>query len=284
MSIKRFPLVVILFLFVFAASAQGTEEGLADELYVRSGLEKQMQQMPLMIQAGFDQAVVNDVNLKELPRETIAEMRSLIKESFEPESIKKTILKKITADLVQDDMKKVMEWLNSPLGRRCTKLEEAASTPEAFYEMQVFARKIQESPPSSDRLVLLQNLDSAVGATETSLAIALKIQFAVATAIVTSLPAEEQPSFSTIIGEIERNRPQVEAAVRSQTLLGFLYAYASLTDSELQKYIDFGTSEIGTKYHKVTVSGVEKALLDGSIKWGDSIGALLKDLDKQSEA
>ncbi len=284
MFIKRFPLVVIFFLFVFAASAQGTEAGLADELYVRSGLEKQMQQMPLMIQAGFDQAVINDVNLKRLPRETIAEMRSLIKESFEPESIKKTILKEITADLVQDDMKKVMEWLNSPLGRKCTKLEEAASTPEAFYEMQVFSRKIQESPPSSDRLVLLRNLDSAVGATETSLAIALKIQFAVATAIVTSLPVEKQPSFSTIIEEIERTRPQVEAAVRSQTLLGFLYAYASLTDSELQKYIDFGTSEIGTKYHKVTVSGMEKALLDGSIKWGDSIGTLLKDLDKQSEA
>jgi len=85
------------------------------------------------------------------------------------------------------------------------------------------------------------------------------------------------------MGQIEKTRPHLEAAMKSQVVVTFLYTYRSLSNSELEKYIEFAGSEIGLKYHRTTIAGFKKALIDGSIRWGNSIGELLEDTNKQSE-
>jgi len=284
LHIKRWRLVLIIFLFLSqSAGAQNSKSALVDKLYVRSGMEMQTQQIPLLIQARFDQAVNNDYRIQKLPRHIVSDMREIILQSYAAEHLEKTIKEHLALQMKADEIRDVLTWLDSPLGKKCTQLEEAASTPEAFVKMQAYAGQIQDAPPPQNRLKLFQGLDSAVKATETSVEIAMNTQIAVIMAIVVTLPVENQKPFSEIKKEVEKSRPQLEAVMKAEVLLSFLYTYRSLRDSELEQYLDFTTSTKGEKYHSAAVTGFKKALLDGSIKWGNSIAELLQKSEKQSE-
>ena len=200
-----------------------------------------------------------------------------------PPHLKKTIIEQIEAGLGQDDIKAVIEWLDSPLGRKCTRLEEAASTPEAYTEIENFAARLGDNPPAQDRLQLVQSLDASVGATEMMVTLSMNTQLAVATAILASLPTDGEIPFEELEKQVEQSRPYFESAFKTQVMVGFLYTYQSLTNDELEKYIGFANSEVGTKYHRVTIAGFKKAMVRASLRWGEAIGELLAVTKNQSE-
>ena len=283
MRTKACLLMILLCLSPVVAYAQNQNDALIQALYVKSGLEKQVEQVPLLIRAGLDQEVLENDRIKRMPRKAIAAISGALQEAFAPDSLKKTILGEVRENLTIEDVTKVLEWLDSPIGRKCTQLEEAASTPEALVEIQQYAAQLQNSTPTADRLRILRKLDSALKATETNVEIAINIQLGVAAAIIALLPLEQQRPLADIPAEIEKNRPHIEAVMRQQTLVFLLYAYRSITNAELERYIEFATSPTGSKYHVVAISGLKKALLDGSIKWGEAIANILKQLASQPE-
>jgi len=283
MRLKRYLAAAILLLVPFSADAQSSQDNLINELYVKSGLEIQGQQIPGSIEAGFDQAVLQDPYLSRLQRSTIVNMREMIQDSFAPELLKKTIIQEIEANMNAETIQQVIKWLDSALGKKCTRLEEDASDPALLPEIQRFAAQLQSSPPPPRRIELIKELDQSIGATDTLVTITLNTQFAVASAIVASRPSESRPPLSEIKKQIERSRPHLEPTMKAHVLVMFLYTYQTLTDSEIEAYITFATSGTGIEYHKVTVAGYEKAMVHGSLKWGESIGTQLLESENKSE-
>jgi len=283
MRLKILLLVVVFFVLPATAIAQDSKEALLQDLYGKSGLEKQIVQLPMVIQVGFDQAVAGNDRLKAMPRNVIGEIRASIRTVFAPENIKRTILDECREKLDVDDLKKVMAWLDSPTGRKFTQLEEAASTPEKYSEMQQFAQTLQESPPLPKRLGIIRRLDDAVKATETSVEVAMNTQLAITIAIAASLPKEQQPTYDYLAAAVEQTRPQIEPAMRAQTIVSLLYTYSSVTDAELGRYIDFASSPTGGSYQEAAVSGLKKALLGGCYEWGESIVDILTNAANRTE-
>ena len=284
MRTKAWLGTIFLSLLLIIACGQNQNDALLQELYVKSGMEKQMEQFPLVIQAGFDQAALQDNRLQRLPKNLTSAIRALALEAFAPESLKKAVVAELKEKLTVQDIKEVLKWLDSPLGKNCTRLEESAFTPEAMAEMQQYAAQIKNSPPTAERLDVLRKFDSAIKATESSVEIAINQQVAIALAITATLPLEQQRPLADIKREIEKTRPQVEAAIRLDTLISLLYTYRSLTESQIQQYIAFVTSPAGSKYQSVSTAAFKKALLDGSIKWGKAIGEAIKIVKPQSAA
>lgn len=282
MKAKTILFTIFLFMLPIIVHAKNQNE-LIQSLYLKSGMNKQIKQLPLLILASIEQALEKDDRINQLPRHTKSAISGSVQEAFAPEHLKKIIIKEVKESMTVKDLDKVLKWLDSPLGKKCTRLEEAASTAETLFEIQKFAARLQQAPPPTNRLDILRRLDAAVKATETNVEITMNAQLAVAFAIVKSLPLEQQGPLEDITAQLEKNRPQVEAVMRSQTLLFALYTYQGLTNSELEKYIQFATSPAGTKYHVATISGFKKALLDGSLKWSESIANILYQSKHQSE-
>lgn len=283
MRLKTLMWALVFFVLPVAATAQDNKEVLLQNLYIKSGLEKQIMQLPMVIQVGFGQAVATDPRLKAIPRYVIGEIRASIETAFTPKNIKRTILSECREKLSIDDLKKVVEWLDSPIGRKFTKLEEAASTPEKYTEIQQFAMKLQESPPLPEQLKIIKQLDNTVKATETSVEVAMNTQLAVAIASIASLPKEEQPTHDNLLALIEKTRPQIESAIRAQTIVSFLYIYRDVANEELDRYIAFASSPTGKNYHDTVILGLKKALLEGSYKWGELISDILKQSKGKTE-
>ncbi len=283
---RKWLFVALVLLVPICAKAENPGNSLTYELYAKSGLEKQIEQLPLAIKAGVVQLIGKDHHrLRQMPRNLLAKLTDTLPESFSSESIKKTMLERIETRMDWNDIRAILKWLDSPIGRKCTQLEEAASSPEAVVEiLKDFPTQLKKTPPSPERLTLVRKLDSATNTTEMSAEIVMNMQLAVSTAFAMSLPSENQSAFlKKMMQETERMRPQIEAMGQSQTLTTFLYMYRSLTDSELEKYIQFATSDAGAKYHSVTSEALKKALADCSMKWGSAVVKVFENADGQSD-
>ena len=282
MKAKTILWTIVLLIASVIAHAQNQNK-LIQTLYIKSGIDKQVRQLPQLIRVNVLQAFEQDDRTKEIPRHTKLAISGSVQQAFSPDRFKQTIIKEVRASMTVKDLDTVLKWLDSPLGKKLTRLEEAASTPETLSKVKEFAARLQQSPPTETRLNILRRLDAAVKATEANVEIVMNTQLAVAFAVVKSLPQEQQGSLKAIAAELKKNRPQVEAAMKSQTLIFSLYTYQNLTNAELERYIRFATSPAGEKYHRATLSGFKKAFLDGSIKWGNSIADILNHSARQSE-
>jgi hypothetical protein len=207
----------------------------------------------------------------------------LAQKAFAPATLKETILREFREKLPAEEIKAVLTWLDSPLGKRCTQLEEAASTPRAQAEMQQYAAQLQSAPPTKERVEIFREFDSATKATESSVEMAVNSQIAVTLALMAVLPSEQQKSLDDITREAEKRKPNIETAMRSHLLVSFLYTYRDLTDAEIRQYIDFAKSAAGSHYQSVGTAALKKALIGASIQWGKSIGEAINELKNQTD-
>ncbi len=281
-ALRLFSISVLLLVAVDSPAMEAKDQ-LLNMLYRRSGMQQQMDQLPMVIQVSFDQAVEEDNAFQRLPRSVIEEMRAAIGIAYDSESIRNNVLRECHDRLDIDDLKGVLGWLDSRLGRKLTRLEELASSPEAYTQMQRYALALEHTPPSAKRLAVIQQLDAAMKATDTGVEIALNTQAAVAMAVVASLPAEQQPSYSQLTATLEQYRPQIRHVVENQTLVALLYTYRDISDAELTAYSTFSCSPSGTRYHDAFIAGLGAALMDSGFKWGRNIAEILSQAGSRTE-
>ena len=254
------------------------------ELYVKSGMEKQVEELPPVIQSLFDRSVPGDDQARKLPKEILSAMRTSVPEAYAPEKLKKTILAELTGKLTDQDIKDTLQWLDSPIGKKCTQLEEEASTPEALAAMQEYAARLHNSPPTAERLKVLREFDAAAKVTADAVEMAIHTQVAVTMALRATLPTDQQQPIEEIYREIEKTRPAVEAEARTQTLISQLYAYRSLTDAEIQTYTEFAKSPAGSNFYSACTAALNKAYIEGATRWGKLIGDAMKEMQGKTEA
>jgi hypothetical protein len=277
-------LAILSFLLPIISYAQNQDNSPVRELFGKAGMEKELQQLPSAIQVLFDQSIQQDDGARKLPKEVLSAMRASLPQAFAPERLKKTVLAELAAKLTDHDINDVIQWLDSPIGRKCTQLEEAASTPEAQADMLQHSAALRDSPPTPQRLKVLREFDLAVKGTQSALDMAITTQVAVALAINATFPAERQMPLDEVSRELEKNRPVLEATVRSQVLISHLYTYKNLTEEEIQLYTEFAKSPAGSKYHSAAMTGFKKAVLEGAAKWGELIGNAIKEVRGDREA
>ena len=275
---------ILLTLMPFLAAAQDQHELLVQELYVKSGLAKQIQDIPRSIQAGLDQELLEEEQFAKPSPRVIALMKALAPKAFAPEKLKAVVLPELKTGLTTSDLQAALKWLDSPLGIKCTRLEDEASTPEAYPEIDKYKAHLKKSPPTPERLKIIHKLDAALKATQTSVEMALNLQVALLLAVNATLPEEQQESPAEILDDIKQHRPEIESALQLESLVSLFYTYRSLTEAEINQYIKFATSSAGSKYQEVADAAMKKALIAGGIRWGEAIGEAMKQLEGQTEA
>jgi hypothetical protein len=248
-------------------------EGKADQELVRtlmqkSGLNRQIEQIPLMMQAGMAQAEQSEPSRK-LTQKEMDDLNGMVAAAFDAKAMNAAVQKHIRSTLAKKDILAALAWLSSPLGEKITRLEEDSSTPAAYEEMQAMADTLTKN---AARAAQLRKLDRAVKATESGVRVALNIQISLLTAMSSVIPKDKRLTPDEIKGQVNKNSAQVRSMVEQDTLLSFLYTYRTLTDAEVDRYIAFAESESGRKYHAATEKGVSDAVVQASRTLGSMLG------------
>lgn len=248
---------------------ENNSDKLVQTLMQKSGLKKQIEQMPQLLQAELDQ---QQADAKDIPQEEFNRFSSIAKSAFDAKTIHTAVQTYIKLNLSENDMKEVLKWLDSPLGMKITKLEEVASTAEAYNNMQVIGPKLLYENKDSARMYKIIKLDKSIGATQSTVNTVLNIQLAMITAMSAAMEDDNRPSFEDVQDLVKKNKPQIQAEMSQVVQIQFLYTYQDLTDYEIDKYTQFAESKSGQRYHHVSISAIDEALVQAARKIGRRLG------------
>lgn len=236
------------------SSAAPGKDALTQELMKLSGLERQIRQIPQQILAGFQK------DGKKLPPEQYAALRRLLSEAFDARGLERRVAQRMHHDLSETVMTRALEWLRSEPGRKITRLEEQASTPQALQQMRTFAKQLQTQPPSQERLQLARLIDRATGTTEMALEILETTTFSIAAAVDATLPRDQRQGQDRLRIQIDRQRPKWRETLQEFVLASFLFTYQSLNNADLERYLEFLESDAGRDYSNVAGIALKEAL------------------------
>jgi len=250
------------------ADDNGSEQ-LVRTLMQKSGLKKQIEQIPQLMQAELDRQQEDSSNIS---KEDFNRFSRIMKSAFDPKTIHAAVQKHILLNMAENDMKEVLSWLDSPLGTKITKLEEDASTAEAFEEIHAIGPKLLNDNKDTSRMNKYNRLDKAMNATQSTVNTVMNIQLAMITAMSSAMESDIRPSFEDAQELIKKIQPQIQAEMRREIQIQFSYTYRLLTDYEIDRYIRFAETESGQRYHQVTTRAINNTLVQAARNIGSRLG------------
>jgi hypothetical protein len=265
---KFFRLVALLTASFIAAAAADDKERLTQELMEASGLKRQIAELPSGILLGLEQ--------QPMPKEVRDALKIVMKKAYSADSIERKVATTMRERLDEKAIGEALDWLQSDLGKKITKLEEAASSPEGYEAIQAYGEQLQRKPPPDRRLKLAQEIDAATHATDIAVTIIEAGELAVALGLDAILPPDEQRGLEKLLAELERDRPGLTDGMRDLNIVGFLYTYHPLSDEEVARYLQFLKSAAGVKYQEAATAGLKEALLQSAAETARLLPAALK--------
>jgi len=110
---------------------------------------------------------------------------------------------------------------------------------------------LQETPPPSERVALMQRLEEVTRSSELVTGILMNIF----TNTLKNVPVKDGEEESAL-DELENLMPAIREQIRQQTILASLYTYREFTDEELEKYIAFYDSASGSRYNDAGAAAI----------------------------
>ena len=153
-----------------------------------------------------------------------------------------------------------LEWYRSPLGRRVV---------EAELDVPPGSPPVVMEPPSAERLVLIERIDEAGGASEAALDITMILARSLARAADQILPVHERLGPERLEQRIAGARFAAFAEARRACFVNMLVAYRGLADAELAAYVRWVESSPGRWF----IEALNRAIVD-AVSLGAELAAV----------
>ncbi|MDH5464748.1 MAG: DUF2059 domain-containing protein [Thiovulaceae bacterium] len=260
MNIKKIiTLFLLSFTFIFAANAQ-----LTYELYKASGLKKQVQLFAPTMKYQIDQAKKQDATLQNLPTEFMTKINGLVDGAFSAKNLESTLLNYMSQRMSQRQIKEVTSWYKTPLGKKCVRLENDASSIDALQKMGAFMQTLQSKPLTATRIKLLQKFSKVLDFDQRTKTLAIDASTVMLRAFTSSMPQEQRPTVFQIRNQIKMQMEQNQAAFDQTTFISLAFTYKNLNANEINSYIKFVNTAAGKSFIKTSYEALSAAITQGS--------------------
>jgi len=257
---------LLLIYFLSISCVNGADLESANEMYVKSGLEKQVQDIGPALLASY----TNNYNKSDWhtghDKKIYQRIGQVINDSFDTQTMRGKIVNGLAQDISSSDMEMILAWLSSSVGRKITELEKKAGSKEGVKETQAYIKNIKKSQLSAERISLIKDLNSSMNVTETTVNVALSTQFALSIATRTAKKKLSRDDVRKLYEDFTTNSSQIEPMIKHQVHGSLLYTYQELTDEELVKFVTFAQSKSGKNYTSVTSSYLLQAIIESSLQ------------------
>jgi uncharacterized protein DUF4124 len=178
-----------------------------------------------------------------------ATIERIVARTFHADTVYRLAREEFARGLDRSKLEAKLRWLRSPLGRKVAALEIATADPEHDRELAEFAATVATAPPSARRRQLVERLDWVSGASDVSADVTAALSSSVTRAIALNTLASRRPSRRQIESQAEEVRAGAAVTLRQATLVSMLYTYRTLSDEELERYVEFESTEAGRWYN-----------------------------------
>ena len=233
-----------------------SQEEIARRVLRESGLDKQIDEIPKSIFEGFNRQMA-----RMDPRFSERYQKAGLT-SFTSEKIHSAFIDSFNRQMGYSALAGVLPWFESPVGRKVTEAEDRDPDQETHdRNRSEFAVLLQKKPPSANRLRLIKEFELQVQPTDHAVGLTL----AMLRAFVSNIPVSDPQRVLTV--DMVRS-PAFEKGFRDALVpelekvaaLSDLYTYSTLSDNELEQYVQFLSSPYGQTMNRAVWSGFEHSI------------------------
>jgi len=188
--------------------------------------------------------------------------------AIKPSDILFEIAVSITKVMEESELQEMLVWYRSDLGKRITREEELASTPEA---LKIIERERKYLLDDFQRADFARSIEKLYNATEFS----MQIQEQVAMASFSATAAFEDPTNiidpelfrSQVRANLEKQRPQLKEMI----VASLIYSHRNIGLRDLIKYEMFLTSDAAVKFTGLTTVALGVGLNKAMERWASDV-------------
>lgn len=263
---KRIYLFVLWALLASAAQAQDALQ-LAQRLVERSGLAVQLEAVP----KGFTEQM--GPLRGQVPEEFLIALADAGREAYQPKRMAQEIAQSLAQALKPDEMKRVLAWLETGVGRRVTLAEERASASMDDAALRRYAEQAKKEKPSGRRVQLLQDLIEATGSLEVTARIVEGTALGVAIGLDSTQPVQKRAGAALLRKQIEKAMPkeQVKEQLRLALPGLFAYTYREVGEADLAAYLAFLRSTDGKRCNDAIGEALTQSMVAASVRTGQLV-------------
>lgn len=254
---KRLALVkpVLVVAMLGAGSAQAAPD--AASVLEASPIDDIVEQYPAMLSQGIREGLKQRGQVPPMVADTVG---YVVSSSFSADKIEQQIITDLQAQLTDEQLQAVSEWYQTPVARKISSAEIAASAPEAWPQIQASAPELNRKYKGTPKAEMFDRFDRAARATESAVDTTIAVQLGLATAM--SALSSESMYYEQLERRIENQRGMLRGVVGQQVYDSYLYTYDKISAQELALYLDFLESPAGKQFSQVVTSSIQQAIME----------------------
>lgn len=256
----------VLFLLANAGAWAQIDAQAAEALMKKSGLWQQLAEIPAQMQASVQEIAATSE--KKLSATQIARLQQAAAAAYAAERLQSTTRGLIAARLEPKHLPALDAWLDSGLGQKIRRLEEAAAADPRDTQAKLQDGVARLQGLDAARRTLLTEFVAATRSAEALTNFSIDTLVAMRQGLSSVTTDETGPSPQDLRAALQAQRPQMlETYAMVSTALSALH-YASLPDDELAQYLVVLKSEAGRRYTDVSAQALTDALVDSALEFG----------------
>jgi len=212
---------------------------------------------PAMMSQGIREGLKQNGQLPPMVANTIG---NIVSSGFNSVDIEQQIINDLQASLTDAQLQAVHDWYETPVARKISSAEIAASEPSAWQEIQASASELNSQYKGTRRADMFDRFDRAARATESAVDTTIAVQLGLATAMAAF--SSDSANYEQLRQRIEGQRSMLRGVVGQQVYDSYLYTYQNIGAQEMDLYLQFLESSAGSAFSKVVTNSIQQAITE----------------------
>ena len=253
----RFPIIKPL--LITALLVTGTAQAAPDARQVLevSPVDDIVARYPAMMSQGIREGLKQNGQLPPMMANTIG---NIVSSGFNSVDIEQQIINDLQAKLTDSQLQAVHDWYETPVARKISSAEIAASEPSAWPKIQSSAMELNSRYKGTRKAEMFDRFDRAARATESAVDTTIAVQLGLATAMAAF--SSDSANYEQLRQRIESQRSMLRGAVGQQVYDNYLYTYQNIGGQEMDLYLEFLESSAGSAFSKVVTNSIQQAITE----------------------
>lgn len=254
---KHFPLIkpLLVTAMLFAGTAQAATE--ARQALEASPVDDIVARYPAMMSQGIRDGLKRSGQLPPMVADTIG---NVVSNSFNAADIEQQIVTDLQKELTDAQLEAVQNWYETPVARKISAAEIAASAPSVWPEIQARAPELNSKYKGTAKAEMFDRFDRASRATESAVDTSIAVQLGLATAMAAF--SSDSANYEQLRQRIESQRSMLTGVIGQQVYDSYLYTYEKIGDQEMNLYLEFLESPAGAAFSRVVTNSIQQAITD----------------------
>lgn len=251
-----------------AAELTAEQRALIAQVLTLSGAKEQVAAIPAQIPSQVEEHCRQ--RQPALPQEECNSVGRLMADAFREGALLDSVRTTMEQRFDETKLRAVLQQLQTPLFEKISRLEVQTSS-EGVQPIRDYIASLQTQPPSQMRLELVRRLDTSTGATNWQLDLMVGMARSMINAMAMRAPSFKPPAPQQLEQQLLAMLSTLRDPLEEQFAFVSLYAYRSLSDGELDRYVAFYESELGRWFWRVIKDALHAAIMDAAARMGRMI-------------